>query len=213
MENFVGSMVSVHCGDVLGTYQGIVLQVDSDSQTLMLKEPFCNGLQAKVPTVTIKWVYLWIFVSFDAQKFYFTVLSNLESDPCVNYSWFALGWSFQCNPWFNVPIFSLWNFEIHHIVNKILIFRQHVANEMIICQAGPGVAMTRLVAMHLRWNTWQIGPLNPIQGFCAFIVWWVILYQLRHRLAWFTNQCCGNFSIPIYIVNFQIWLRAVTWVS
>ncbi|ELT87191.1 hypothetical protein CAPTEDRAFT_171728 [Capitella teleta] len=53
MESYIGSVVSIHCGDVLGTYQGVVLQIDGGQQTLTLSEPFCNGMKGKVSTVTI----------------------------------------------------------------------------------------------------------------------------------------------------------------
>ena len=54
MDRFVGSMVSLHCGDVLGTYQGIVMAVDAGAQTITLGKPYCNGVQGKVPAVIIK---------------------------------------------------------------------------------------------------------------------------------------------------------------
>jgi enhancer of mRNA-decapping protein 3 len=54
MEGFIGSVVSIYCGEVLGTYQGVVTQIDSAQQTLTLADPFCNGLKGKVPSVTIK---------------------------------------------------------------------------------------------------------------------------------------------------------------
>ena len=51
---FVGSIVSLSCGDVLGTYQGKLIQVNNSTQMVTIDKPFRNGMQCSVPTVTIK---------------------------------------------------------------------------------------------------------------------------------------------------------------
>lgn len=51
--SYTGCLVSLNCGDVLGTYQGQVLKVDNSSQSLTLRKPFRNGVQCEFPEVTI----------------------------------------------------------------------------------------------------------------------------------------------------------------
>ncbi len=68
--DFVGSIVSVDCGDVLGTYQGQVVGVDSETQALTLTKVFQNGIQSKVPQVMIRYKkiagFLCVLMSFMA---------------------------------------------------------------------------------------------------------------------------------------------------
>ncbi|XP_006817169.1 enhancer of mRNA-decapping protein 3-like [Saccoglossus kowalevskii] len=52
-EAFVGCVVSLHCGDILGTYQGHVSMVDKTQQTISLQKAFRNGVKCTVPELTI----------------------------------------------------------------------------------------------------------------------------------------------------------------
>lgn len=52
--DFIGSVVSLGCGEVLGTYQGKVAMIDQDAQTVTIEKAFRNGIQCSVPQVTIK---------------------------------------------------------------------------------------------------------------------------------------------------------------
>ncbi|ESP03622.1 hypothetical protein LOTGIDRAFT_180090 [Lottia gigantea] len=54
MSDWVGSIVSLDCGDVLGTYQGQVQWIDNGDNTLTLRNAFRNGLKCEVPNVTIR---------------------------------------------------------------------------------------------------------------------------------------------------------------
>ncbi|WAR00959.1 EDC3-like protein [Mya arenaria] len=51
--NYVGCLVSLNCGDVLGVYQGQVCKVDNSEQAITLCMPFRNGVQCEFPEVTI----------------------------------------------------------------------------------------------------------------------------------------------------------------
>ncbi|KAK2103396.1 enhancer of mRNA decapping [Saguinus oedipus] len=49
--DWLGSIVSINCGDSLGVYQGRVSAVDQVSQTISLTRPFHNGVKCLVPEV------------------------------------------------------------------------------------------------------------------------------------------------------------------
>ena len=51
--DFVGSVVSIDCGDVLGTYQGQVIGIDKSDNSLTIIKGFRNGVQCQVPKLTI----------------------------------------------------------------------------------------------------------------------------------------------------------------
>uniref|UniRef100_A0A3P9LCX9 Enhancer of mRNA-decapping protein 3 n=1 Tax=Oryzias latipes TaxID=8090 RepID=A0A3P9LCX9_ORYLA len=50
--DWLGSVVSINCGVMLGIYQGEVSSVDHASQTISLKQPYRNGVRCPVPEVT-----------------------------------------------------------------------------------------------------------------------------------------------------------------
>ena len=52
--SFLGSIVSLDCGDTLGTYQGQVKCIDNGSQDLTIQNAYRNGLKCAVPEITIK---------------------------------------------------------------------------------------------------------------------------------------------------------------
>ena len=52
--SYVGSLVSLDCGEVLGTYQGQVRNVDNSSQLLTISKAFRNGIKCEVPEITIR---------------------------------------------------------------------------------------------------------------------------------------------------------------
>lgn len=52
-DQFVGCMVSIDCGEVLGIYQGLLDVVDSSKQTLTIVCAFRNGTKCSVPRITI----------------------------------------------------------------------------------------------------------------------------------------------------------------
>ena len=56
--SFLGSQVSVDCGEVLGTYQGKVTAIEQESQTITITSVFRNGIQCQVPHVTIRSVLI-----------------------------------------------------------------------------------------------------------------------------------------------------------
>ncbi|KAL4227472.1 enhancer of mRNA decapping [Mactra antiquata] len=51
--SYIGCLVSLNCGDTLGTYQGQVRTVDNATQSLTISHPFRNGVLCEVPEVTI----------------------------------------------------------------------------------------------------------------------------------------------------------------
>ena len=53
---FVGNVVSIDCGDVLGTYQGVVASVDPSKNDITISQPFRNGTLCPHPKVTIWYV-------------------------------------------------------------------------------------------------------------------------------------------------------------
>ncbi|XP_040824280.1 enhancer of mRNA-decapping protein 3 [Ochotona curzoniae] len=52
--DWLGSIVSINCGESLGVYQGRVSAVDQISQTISLTRPFHNGVKCLVPEVTFR---------------------------------------------------------------------------------------------------------------------------------------------------------------
>ncbi|KAF3686890.1 Enhancer of mRNA-decapping protein 3 LSM16 protein -like protein YjeF domain-containing protein 1 [Channa argus] len=50
--DWLGSVVSIDCGLLLGVYQGEVSSVDHTSQTISLRQPYHNGIKCPVPEVT-----------------------------------------------------------------------------------------------------------------------------------------------------------------
>ncbi|KAK2853512.1 hypothetical protein Q5P01_006173 [Channa striata] len=50
--DWLGSVVSIDCGLLLGVYQGEVSSVDHASQTISLRQPYHNGIKCPVPEVT-----------------------------------------------------------------------------------------------------------------------------------------------------------------
>ncbi|XP_022095651.1 enhancer of mRNA-decapping protein 3-like isoform X2 [Acanthaster planci] len=66
--SFVGCLLSVDCGDYLGTFQGEVTLVNKDQQTISLRRPYRNGVKFDTPEITIRAVDirdLKILKSFD----------------------------------------------------------------------------------------------------------------------------------------------------
>lgn len=63
LTQFVGSLVSIDCGESLGTYQGEVSAVDTETQTLSISKAYRNGIQCTIPLITLKWVALGSFHS------------------------------------------------------------------------------------------------------------------------------------------------------
>ena len=54
-DAFLGSVVVIDCGSVLGTYQGLVSDVDKTAQTISITHVLHNCLQCSVPQVTIRY--------------------------------------------------------------------------------------------------------------------------------------------------------------
>ncbi|XP_053573339.1 LOW QUALITY PROTEIN: enhancer of mRNA-decapping protein 3 [Bombina bombina] len=52
--DWLGSIVSINCGNTLGVYQGRVSAVDQLNQTISLTYPFHNGVKCLVPEVTFR---------------------------------------------------------------------------------------------------------------------------------------------------------------
>ena len=52
-DNYLGCLVSIDCGDLLGNYQGEVCKIDTSRQTLTLKDVFHNGLKSNVLETTL----------------------------------------------------------------------------------------------------------------------------------------------------------------
>jgi len=53
-SQFIGSMVSVDCGEVLGIYQGQLDGIDQSKQILTIINAFHNGTRCSVPHISIK---------------------------------------------------------------------------------------------------------------------------------------------------------------
>jgi len=51
---YIGSMVSIDCGEVLGIYQGILSGIDQSKQMLNIVNAFHNGMRCSVPLIAIK---------------------------------------------------------------------------------------------------------------------------------------------------------------
>lgn len=58
--DWLGSIVSINCGESLGVYQGRVSAVDQVSQTISLTRPFHNGVKCLVPEVTFRLVVVFL---------------------------------------------------------------------------------------------------------------------------------------------------------
>lgn len=52
--DWLGSVVSINCGLMLGVYQGKVSSVDHARQTISLRQPYHNGITCPVPEVTFR---------------------------------------------------------------------------------------------------------------------------------------------------------------
>jgi len=50
---FIGSLVSLNCGEVLGTYQGQIASVNSDEGSISIVNAFQNGIACTVPRITL----------------------------------------------------------------------------------------------------------------------------------------------------------------
>lgn len=61
-DSFIGCVVSIDCGDVLGTYQGQVVEIEKQDNTLTIVKCFRNGIQCQVPKVTLWLVSLCKFL-------------------------------------------------------------------------------------------------------------------------------------------------------
>ncbi|CAN9506806.1 unnamed protein product [Ophioblennius macclurei] len=66
--DWVGSVVSIYCGETLGVYQGEVSSVDHTSQTISLKQPYHNGVKCPVPEVTFSALDIKDLKFLDFQK-------------------------------------------------------------------------------------------------------------------------------------------------
>ncbi|XP_039248184.2 enhancer of mRNA-decapping protein 3-like [Styela clava] len=53
MTSYVGSNVTINCGDVIGHCQGIVKEVDQKSQTITISNPYRNGFKCPHNEMTI----------------------------------------------------------------------------------------------------------------------------------------------------------------
>lgn len=53
-EDWVGYVVSIDCGEPLGTYQGQIKAVNTKDQTLTLNKTFRNGIPSPYNQVTIR---------------------------------------------------------------------------------------------------------------------------------------------------------------
>lgn len=51
--DFVGSLVSLDCGEVLGTYQGLVSKIDEKTQLVTITKAYRNGVKCDVQDITI----------------------------------------------------------------------------------------------------------------------------------------------------------------
>ena len=52
--DFIGNVLSLSCGEALGTFQGEVSAISKDKQTISLKNAYRNGVKYEVPEVTIR---------------------------------------------------------------------------------------------------------------------------------------------------------------
>ena len=52
--DFIGNVLSLSCGEALGTFQGEVSSIGEDKQTISLKNAYRNGVKYEVPEVTIR---------------------------------------------------------------------------------------------------------------------------------------------------------------
>ena len=54
LSEWIGSLVSIDCGETLGTYQGQVSTVDAKTQALTISKAYRKGIQCSVPLITLK---------------------------------------------------------------------------------------------------------------------------------------------------------------
>ena len=52
-EQYLGSCVSIDCGQVLGYFQGQVYKVDTSNQTISLKDVWKNGVKSTIHDITL----------------------------------------------------------------------------------------------------------------------------------------------------------------
>ena len=57
---FAGNVVSIDCGEAMGTYQGVVVTVNPEDNSITIAQPFKNGSLCAVPKVTIRYDMLLI---------------------------------------------------------------------------------------------------------------------------------------------------------
>lgn len=53
-SQFIGSFLSINCGPILGVYQGTVSNVNPETQSICLNQPFRNGIPFDVEKVTLR---------------------------------------------------------------------------------------------------------------------------------------------------------------
>ena len=53
--DFVGCIVSLDCGEVLGTYQGLVSKIDESNQLVSISQAYRNGVKCDVRDITIRY--------------------------------------------------------------------------------------------------------------------------------------------------------------
>lgn len=53
-QNWVGCVVSIECTNSQGTYQGVVSEIDGESQSLILTKVFKNGTPYSQPTYELR---------------------------------------------------------------------------------------------------------------------------------------------------------------
>eukprot|EP00062_Callorhinchus_milii_P002656 gi/632939021/ref/XP_007907332.1/ PREDICTED: enhancer of mRNA-decapping protein 3 [Callorhinchus milii] len=70
--NWIGSLVSINCGETLGVYQGKISAVDQTSQTISLTQPFRNGVKCSVPELT--------FSAIDIKDLKILEIPNLQTN-------------------------------------------------------------------------------------------------------------------------------------
>jgi len=53
-EQYLGSFVSIDCGEILGYFQGQVYKVDTSNQTISLKDVWKNGVKSTIHDITLR---------------------------------------------------------------------------------------------------------------------------------------------------------------
>ncbi|XP_070822536.1 enhancer of mRNA-decapping protein 3-like isoform X2 [Chaetodon trifascialis] len=74
--DWLGSVVLINCGQMLGVYQGEVSSVDHASQTISLRQPYHNGTRCPVPEVT--------FSAMDIKELKFLDIQNTTNKPSAD---------------------------------------------------------------------------------------------------------------------------------